>query len=155
MLTTTITVARKTAPKPGKKNWTIMSPEEVFYSVPPAVASNITQGGRYSLQYEEATFNDIIFNMVKSAKVYEPAQSSGQAGAAAQTRPSYGKYGSTDDVTAERIFVCGAVNAALTNGSLDPSRTAIMAFVIDLRAVWRNSLGHTQVDHDMNDSIDM
>ncbi len=45
----------------------------------------------------------------------------------------------TDNRTAERIFVCGALNALLHSGSL--SLAAIEAAVIHLRQVWTATFG--------------
>lgn len=56
-----------------------------------------------------------------------------------------GAYGNVSADTAERIFVCGALNAALQSGQVQPTRQSVGVFVNVLRGVWRDSLGDVGV----------
>lgn len=134
----TIIVQYVNQPMAGKKQGNVKTPDGVIYGVDPGMLSIFSPGQSYVVQYEDRVWNGKTYHTIKSATptgAQSPAQ--GGAGGAA----SRSKYGSTDDATAERIFVCGALNAFITNGRIEPNAAAVISAVKALRAAWSDTFG--------------
>jgi hypothetical protein len=54
------------------------------------------------------------------------------------------------DATAERIFVCGALNAAISGGHVELSDATLSNVVNVLRSVWSHTLGAAKKNDDMD-----
>lgn len=130
MTAATINVKYVNQPGPGKKNGTIKTPEGVMYLVPPHMLKQFTPGGRYDIQYSEHPFN---------GKNYMTVTHIVPVGNAPAPSGGGGSYGRTDDATAERIFVCGALNAAIQAGQVTVNDVA--PAVRNLRAAWAVTFG--------------
>lgn len=83
-----------------------------------------------------ATYRDII-------KIHDGGAS--QAKATTAPASSNGRYGAHDDATAERIFVCGVVNAVAPKiyeklGTIDSEKLAALVQVA--RVTWASTLGN-------------
>lgn len=134
-------------PKPGKTNGSIKGINDDIYGVPPHMLANFQAGATYTIDYSERRFNGQTYKTVTTAVMSAPPSQEGSGG---------GKYGNQSDVTAERIFVCGALNAAISGGHVELSDAAISNVVNILRDVWANTLGAPATpknNDDMNDSI--
>lgn len=158
----TIVAAKVFRPKPGKKRWTIVTPDETLYGAMPDIASRFREGGTYEIGYKVDHFAGKDYLVIEGAR--EVA-----APTAAPATGSSGKYGAKDDETAERIFVCGALNASLGNPNFTPTELggdALVAMVKRFRAVWAATFGAPQAQptpaqkappepkiDDMNDEI--
>ena len=134
-------------PKPGKKEGSIRLADDSFYGVPPALIPQFQMGGTYEVEYTERDWQGKTFRSIKSVKqVGAPQANSGGMA------PAKGGYGSTDMATAERILVCGALNAAIRAGQINVMNTADVHKAIDgLRATWRQTFGNKQVNPEMGD----
>lgn len=113
-------------------------------------------GSSYDITFEKGEYkgkpDNTVLTVKQSAKAPEAQQKAQQAPYAAP------RYGSTDMATAERIFVCGALNAILGNQNLNPgdmTTAKIVATVNILRNAWVNTFGPAPKNNDdMNDSLD-
>lgn len=150
MATAEITIQFLNPQKLGKKNASVKADDGQLYLVPPEMFHLFSQGSRYKIEYKTSTFNGVTFRFVEKV---EAATGAAPAGTAAPR--SAGKYGATDDVTAERIFVCGGLNAMLNNSnatSFTASKEDLLERVEALRWVWNNSFGRPKPRDDMDDS---
>lgn len=136
MPTATITPAYVNQPAPGKKEGSIKLKDGSFYGVPPAMLSQLQPNNTYEVEFTEREWNGKIFRSIKSAKLV-----------------SAGQYGQTDNKTAERIFVCGALNAAIHGGHVQVTPETLTQAVNDLRQVWASTFGNKQKADDLNDEI--
>jgi len=140
-----VTIAFVNQPKVGKKNGSIKTKDGEMFGVPPEKLAMFQQGGQYQLEYSERQFNGQIYRTVVAAHLLAPPQASGG-----------NKYSpvTDNDATAERIFVCGALNAHIQSGQAEMSLSHIGNVVNMLRQVWSETFGSPQKDDDMNgDSI--
>lgn len=138
-----VTVQSVTQPQPGKKRGRIQASNGQLFQADPAFLSQVALGRNYDLTYEEQSFNNTTFRVVKGIVA---------TAGPATTTPSHptpmaaggGRYSGTDLATAERIFVCGALNAMLSNPNVTPvnmSQTEIMHLVANLRGAWASTFG--------------
>jgi hypothetical protein len=137
----TVTVRYVNPPKAGKTNGSIKDSDGVMYGVPPHMLNNFQQGATYTIDYSERDFRGQTYKTVTTAVLTAPPQESGG-----------GKYGPVSDATAERIFVCGALNAAIQGGHVEMSDVVLSNVVNILRTVWANTLGGKNDDMG-NDSV--
>lgn len=142
----TVEVKYVNPPKQGKVNGSIKDATGQMYGVPPHLLPTFQQGATYNIDYSERNFNGAQYRTVTTAVLTAPPQASGGSYA--------GKYGKTDDATAERIFVCGALNAAIQGGHVEISSAVIGNVVNMLRLVWSETFGAgPKKNADMNDDI--
>ena len=155
--TATVKAAFVNPPREGKKNWSVKTPEGVFYSVPADLASKIDAGGVYEIRYEDQVFNNTTYHMVKDVTRKE----------AAPAKPAYkgGKYGPVDDQTPMRIYVCGALNAALSagripvppsGGNFSEEENVLVDYTKMLTRVYHKTIGApvSKLAQEMDDDID-
>ena len=150
MATTVINVKFVNPAAAGKKNASIKTDDDQFFLVPPEMLGQFQQGGRYKIEYKANAFKGVTYKYVEKI---EPDVAAGPSPIA---KHQAGKYGSTDMATAERIFVCGAMNAMLHNQNTLPFALTgdnLIERVNILRDVWRQTLGNPQQDAEMNDEI--
>lgn len=122
-----VKIAYVNPPQQGRKNGSIKTDTGEFYGVPPAMLSQFTQGGTYSVEYGERIYNGRTYKDIKSASMINAPSGGGRQ---------------TDDVTSERIFVCGAINSALQSGQLNiGDEEAVTHAVAMLRSVWARTFG--------------
>ena len=135
-------------PQSGKVNGSIKVEDGTYYGVKPAMLGLFQPGNTYEIQYESSDFKGKTYHKVISVK---PAA----AAAAPQASGGSTKGYQTDDKTAERIFVCGAINAAISSGQLVIQTTEIVQAVNSLRAAWELTLGkkQTELEKDIQDGI--
>lgn len=172
MLNATITVTRKVPPAVGKKRWSIFQGEDIYGAMPP-VASMINEGFTYEIAYKEDYFNGKTYKVIEGIK-QAPAYVPQQVQAALPNQPNYvpqpqpsrppaqqatpqGRYAPTDSATAERIFVCGAINAILSNSNVPVTtltENGYVAMINALRKAWERTFGgKPTVSDDLNDEI--
>ncbi len=148
-----ITAAYVNPPKQGRKNGTIKDASEILYLAKPPILAQFQPGGQYKINYEEYVINGTSFKEIKSAEQVGGAASGGNPSAGA--RRTYGQ----DEGLAERIFVCGAVNATLGNPNVKPYELAgmgLVELVNKYRKVWQLTFGGgvtKAADDDMSDEI--
>lgn len=151
----TFTAKYVNQPAQGRKNGTVKTEDNSIYVVDPSLLSKFAVGGTYEVQYSTYDFKGTTFRKVASVKQT----------ATPQAQPSGGGGYRTDDVTAERIFVCGALNAAIHSGHLDVS-SDLVPLINKLRNDWAQTFGGktgaqrvaaqqrtVQYDPEMNDEI--
>jgi hypothetical protein len=138
-----ITVKYVNAAKPGKKNGSVKGVNDDIYGVPPHMLANFQPGATYTIDYSERVFNGQTYKTVTTAVLASPAPAEGTGG---------GKYGPVGDATAERIFVCGALNAAIQGGHVELSDAVLSNVVNMLRSVWSHTLGASKKNADMGDN---
>lgn len=142
----------KDPPVGTKKNWRMKDENGEVYSVPPAIASVIQQGSSYEVFYEESTFNNQVYKMVKSVKQVAQA-----APAAVATAQRAGGGASQHDGKSEEIFVAMVVGRCIQAGLCQPTRTDMAATGKEARAaykaIWWQNPQVAQSEEDMSDSI--
>lgn len=121
----------------GNKPPSIKGRDGHYYNMDDEKFATVQQGGTYTIEYTE-TPGRLPGRTYKVVSRITPAQN----GAAPQG--GGGKYGSQDMGTAERIFVCGALNATLSNPNfnlqeISPSGT--IALVNMFRTAWKETFG--------------
>lgn len=143
----TVTVAYVNQPRPGVKSGSIKDTNGTYYGVPPAMLGSFQPKGTYEIFYEETNVKGKVYYNVKTFKPVGPAP-------AASTGGGTGGY-KTDDVTAERIFVCGIINAGISSNQLAIQTTDLVQAVQSAREAWRQTLGKkkTQTEEELDDSI--
>jgi len=149
MSTATIKVAYVNQPKPTKKFGSVKDDGGTYYSVTPAMLGQFSPGGTYTVEYRTSDAGYHTITSITQAQA--PAASAASGG---------GKYGSTDDATSERIFVCGALNAFISAGRIEPTAQNVTAAVNALRSSWSNTFGgkavvpqKKQTEEELNDEI--
>ncbi len=152
-MTARITISFVNPAKPGKTNGSIKTKDDQLYGVKPDMLSLFQPKGTYDVEFTERQFNGQTYKTVTSVKpVQDTPQQQASSGAIAG-----GKYGATDMVTAERIFVCGALNAAISGGHTDLNTEHLTNLVNIFRLVWDDTFGKPgkpKFDNpDMDDSI--
>jgi hypothetical protein len=133
MNTATITVKKIFPPNKGGFVGVIASDDTRFSVKGENLAGQFREGGKYEISYEESTQGQYTNRTVRTVKPL--------AGGASLSTIQGGKYGATDDVTAERIFCCGALNAFITAGKIEPSAEAVRKATDALRTAWRQTFG--------------
>lgn len=142
----TIKVAYVDPPAEGKKMGSIKTDAGVKYRVWPDKLHNFKPGEVATIDYEE---NEFMGKPQFTVKAVLPNGNGTSAPAAAPSsptpaasRPNGNNYRETSQRDAERMFVCGAINAGITSGQLNPTESvAILDTVTGLREVWRQSFG--------------
>lgn len=135
MPTATIVANYVNPPKPPAKSGTIRVPSGEYYGIQPNWVNQFAQGQTYDIEY--------TITVAHNGREYKNITKFAMAqGAPAAAQPNTGgKYGTTDDKTAERIFVCGALNAAIQSGRVELAVTDLVQIVQDLRTTWANTFG--------------
>ncbi len=136
-MTARITVSFINQPKPGKTNGTIKTKDDQLYGVKPDMLALFEQKKTYDIEFSSREFNGQTYKTVTSVKKVEDAPAASANGAGT----SYGRYGATDDKTAERIFVCGGLNAAIEGGHVDLNTEHLTNLVNIFRLVWDDTFG--------------
>lgn len=137
MPTATITVKYVNPAKPGKKQGSVKTPDGQYYGVWADKVASFQQNTIYEVEYEERAGQDgTTWRTIKSFTEKGKAQS-GYNG----PRRSGNTYRETSVKDAERIFVCGAINAGLSSGRLEFTQTALIETVNILRDVWDATFG--------------
>lgn len=149
---TTITVAGILPPGQGKKQGKVKDTAGGSWNVWGDKLHLFQMGATYDINYEENSFNNTTFYLIKS---FAPASTAG-ATPAPQPRPA--TLPSAMPVTSkdEQIFVCGALNNALANPNVSPFQlqtTDMVNFVNLIRHTWRQTLGKAQQNNAMDDEI--
>lgn len=146
----TITIKYINDPKPGAKNSSIKDDKDDFYLIDPAMAQGLQQGVSYNVSYRPNTWRGTVYKMVEKiepASNFVPHPAAGPA-------PARGKYGVDDKVVAERIYVCGILNAAMSNPNVNPESitTAWLANMTSMaRDAWMQTFGKHNTE--LNDEI--
>lgn len=159
MPTATITVAGITPPAAGRKQGKIIDADGNKWNVWGDKLQNYRMGVTYNITYDVQEFNNVPFNIIKTA---EPAgQGASQPRQVSQPQ-SGGPIPAFDKAKDEHIFVCGALNNALSNTNINPMElqvTDIATFVQKLQQAWKQTLGAPRVssaprsEEGMSDSI--
>jgi hypothetical protein len=149
MPSATIDVQYVNDPRPGMKSGSVKTRDGVYYGVKPAMLGLFKPNNHYEIQYESMVSKGKTYHNVVSVK---PAAE--QAGGGAPAPRSSGGY-QTDDKTAERIFVCGAINAAISSNQLVVQTTDLIQAVNSLRDAWRQTLGkkQTAIEEEIEDQV--
>lgn len=149
MATAQVKVQYVNPPKMGKKNGSIKTPDNQIYGVPPNLLPQFQAGGTYQIEYNSREFNGQWYKTVAGVTpVAAPVPSSNAGGGSAAPK--------WDDATPERIFVCGAINAAIEGGVIGFDQATIENAVRTLRNVWANTFGNKAVEQakgELNDEI--
>ena len=152
-----ITVAGIVPPGVGKKQGKIHDTTGKSWNVWGDKLHNFAMGHTYSITYDTNDFNGAKFDVIKTADHVgsAPANVMNPPPAQARTQPTtYSPQPSNRD---EQIFVCGALNNAMSNPNVNPMMLTgpdVIGLVEKFRMAWRNTLGKTQSnDTDLNDQI--
>lgn len=148
--TAQVTIRYVNPKQPGKKNASVKTYDGQLYFVAPEMLDKFEQGGRYNIRYKITEFNKNKYNHIEEvSKVADPAPANPVAAHNSGTKAT---YGTVDMATAERIFVCGALNAML-HGQTSLETQTLVAWVNILRETWRQTFGNPQQDAELNDEI--
>ena len=131
MTKATVTVSFVNQPKEGKKQGSIKTKDNALYGVFENMLGQFQPGSTYEIEYDSREWQGKTFHTVKSAKQVAAA-TNGAAPAAG------GRY---DNVTAERIYVCGLLNAFASGGQLAIDKQQIRDATNIIRAVWQETFG--------------
>lgn len=142
-----ITAVFVNQPKPGKKNGTIKADGDVLFLAKPPILAQFQQGGRYKIAYEEYNIAGNNFKEIKDVTQEAPPQAV--------------YHGGGDSELAERIFVCGAINATFSNPNVNINSSewglpGCINLVNHWRKVWAATFGTKTIPaskDDMNDDI--
>jgi hypothetical protein len=154
--TAQITVKYLNPQQPGKKNASIKDNDGQLYFVSPDMFSQFEQGGQYSIQYKTSEFKGVKYRHIEKVDKAAGASSAPAPGPNIHNSMTKAAYGKVDMETAERIFVCGAMNAMLSNQNVLPFALVphdLIQRVNMLRETWRATLGNPQQDAELNDEI--
>jgi hypothetical protein len=143
---TTITVRYVNQPKSPKGPGSVKDVNNALWKVWPDDLPRFREGGTYLIGYMPGTYAGKPDNTIKEVQDVTggqlpspPTAPQANGSFAAAPRPN-GKYAPTDDATAERIFVCGAINAFAHAGTVKPNVRDVTNAVNALRAVYHNTL---------------
>jgi len=153
----TVTVQELRPPAADKKRGRIVDVSGTLYQSSPELQATMKVGQNYNVTYKDDEYNGVAFRVAESAVLvasqavpYVPAKT-------AQANPApRSSYGATDMATAERIFVCGALNAILSNQNVVPgdlTAAKMIATVHIIRTAWLNTFGGQGADPEMGDEI--
>ena len=163
----TIQVAQVQPPAPGKKRGKVIDTSNIAYQAGYPLLGSFQPGQSYNITYKDDSFNGFAFRVIEQATpasgqmqmaVGQPAVPTQPAPQAFQRAPQGRQYGrQTDEDLPERIFVCGALNAALSNTNTIPinlTEAQLTAIVNNLRRVYKRTFGgQPTAGDDMNDEI--
>lgn len=146
--TAVINVAYVNLPKAGKKNGSVKTADGAYYGVPPNMLALFQPNNSYEVAYETSEWQGKTYRNVSAVK---PAGSTPPV----MHHPAAGRNaGPQDMATAERIFVCGALNAAIRAGQVNVGDVESTTHAVQaIREAWRMTLGNPQQRDDMDDSI--
>lgn len=129
MNTETVTVQYVNAPKPGKKMGSIKTADGRYIGCWPDKLVRFQQGGTYTIKTEtQGDFTKVVDVVGNDAPTQQQAPQQRSVG-----RP-------TDDATAERIYVCGVVNAAISSG-LEVTTGTLVGITNAAREAYRQTFG--------------
>lgn len=136
-----IQISKIYPPKQAGWSASIKASDGNYYGVKEAIANTLSEGQTIQADIVVKDRNGKTYRDI--TKIYGndgPAQP--QANRTAS--PSTSRYGASDDATAERIFVCGIVNAVAPKiydkmGSITSDQLA--ALVMVARTAWEETLG--------------
>ncbi len=171
----TITVQAKQSPAIGKKQGKVQDTNGSLWNVWGDKLQNYREGVTYDITYEESEFNGHRFNTIKTAnpsnvggQQYAPNPTARPEAAPRQAPqdgwpgpnprpviPPSPRYGATDEKTAERILVCGALNSVLENSNTVPSELSqaqVTAWINMFRNSWLDTFGRRS-EADLDDRI--
>jgi len=154
MPTAEITVKYRNPKQANKKNASVKTDDGQMYFVTPEMFGQFEVGGKYSVEYKVSEFRGTEYRYIETAT--KAASSQGVPVTQAYNAMTKAKYGTVDMETAERIFVCGAMNALVGNQNIDPrglTKEHLIAEVNKLRAVWANTFANPQKDEELDDEI--
>jgi hypothetical protein len=135
MSTATVHVRYVNQPGEGKKLGTIKDVDGVVYGVAPEKLSLFQPGHQYSVEYSEREWQGRTFRTITAV-----SNGSGVSIPLPARRPPFRE---TSPVDAERMFVCGLLNAAVAAGKVEPiSAASIIGCVQAARAAWRATFGN-------------
>lgn len=131
---------------PKQAGWSasIKGADGNYYGVKEIIANGLSEGQTISADIRTKEVNgkvyrDIIkINDAGTAALFSPARATTPAS------PSAGKYGAQDDATAERIFVCGVVNAVAPKfyeAHKNITSEQLTALVQIARVTWSETFG--------------
>lgn len=128
--TETVQVQYVNPPKPGKKMGSIKTADGRYMGVWPDKLTRFQQGGTYTIKTEtQGDFTKVVDVVTDGG---------GQEQQAPQQQRPAGRP--TDDATAERIYVCGIVNAAVSNG-VEPTTASLVEITKAAREAYRQTFG--------------
>lgn len=143
MNTETITAQFVDPPKPGKKLANVKTADGRRFGFDPSKVS-LQPGGTYTVQTSSREWQGKTYLNIEAVVGAPPA--------AAQSAPrasgSNGYAKPTDDATAERIYCCGIVNAAISSGSLTLSTASLVAATNAARQAWAQTFGGKAQSYD-------
>lgn len=140
MPTETITVAGIWPPKEGRRTGSLKTTTGDWFDVWPDKIPQFSKGGTYVVEYATKESNGRVYKTVKAIVGAPGGTGPSPAGANPRSAP----YTRQDDpAVAERIFVCGIVNAAVpTLAAAGDLRTGTIAEIVrDAREAWRLTFG--------------
>lgn len=159
----TITVQAKQSPAIGKKQGKIQDTTGSLWNVWGDKLQNYREGVTYDITYDEQEFNDKRYNLITKGNPSNGSSAAPPIQAAhrglAQPKPADGWPGpvtNQPNAKDEMIFVCGVINNAMANANVNPFETTLtelIAMVDKARSAWRNTLGKSQRDHELNDDL--
>ena len=130
MNTATIVAKYVNPPGPGKKRGTVKLPDDDFYLVPPAMLGLFKAGGTYEVQYTTSEFNGMPYKTVASVKEKAAAPTAANS----TTSP-------TNYIKDEFILACGALNASIRSGKIEPNEESMTRIINDARRSWLKTFG--------------
>lgn len=151
----TFTVRYVNHPQAGKKKGTIKTTNDEYYLVTPAMLSQFSEGGTYTVSYEAHDFR---------GKTYKTVQAILEASAAPpkQQGKSWGGGGWSPEKE-EQVFVTALLKSFIEAGRISPNGTELKTAIGVLRGVWGETFGapkavagapkKTTAAEDMNDGI--
>lgn len=170
----TIQVAGVQPPAPGKKRGKVIDTNNIAYQVGYPLLTSFQPGQTYAIQYKDDSFNGFAFKVVESAVPAAPGSATplpsttpapimGGGGGGGHPLNISGAGGAGvphsggPDPIAERIFVCGALNAVLGNPGVSPqtiTTNQLVSLVNSYREVFARTFGgKAKAGDDMNDEI--
>lgn len=138
----TITIAFVNPPKEGAKSGTLKTKNNEIYGCWPDKLGHFAVGKTYEVEYTEREHNGKTYkNVTHGKEVQPPAQTTGTGNGGGYTRQP------TSPVDAERMFVCGAINAAIQGGHLPIEGGAVEGAVNAMRQVWEKTFGASEAPY--------
>jgi hypothetical protein len=146
MNTTTIQL-QYVNPRDGNRPASVKDITGKRYSIPDWMQGQVAVGGTYSVEYETAEKNNVVYYNIKGfvggkptarqAPAPMPQQASALVPPQGQQQTVF--HTDAEAVKAENIFVCGVVNSAITHQSYPIDEQSLAALVTAARAAWRKS----------------
>lgn len=142
LLEATVTPKYINEPRGNAKSASIKDADGTYWGIPPAMMSSFRVGQPYIVKYDVTDSKDGTrqFKNIKSATPVGGA--SVVAMPQKEVRTGHGGgFNSTDTATAERIFVCGILNAAVRSGACSIEAEELARVVRESRAAWAETFG--------------